>query len=273
VWIDEVELYRVDDATNPTVYSDRFVQRLQDYSPGVLRWWAGQLGETLDNMTQPWQQRGTCGYKPNQTTPDTWNYGVHEFLQLCDHVNAEPWIVMPPTASQSDLLNFMEYLGGTSGAYATRRANQGQTTPWTSVFSRIHLEWGNELWGAGTPGDPFGGASVNGGVRLGSLADRAFSLMKASPWYSAGAFHFIIGGQAGYSGRQAEIEANSDDHDSTALAPYFGELTNYATDAEVYGPLFARPFYDALNVNGRMIQSKGYLTAGGNGTSLSIYEV
>ena len=248
---------------------------MQDYNPGVLRWWAGQLGETLDNMTQSWQQRGTCGYKPSSTTPGTWNYGVPDFLELCDHVGAEPWIVMPPTASQSDLLNFMEYLAGTTGTYATRRVNQGQTAPWTNVFSTIHLEWGNELWGAGTPGDPFGGASVNGGVRLGNLADRAFAYMKGSSWYAgaAGNLDFIIGGQAGYSGRQQEIEANANDHDSTALAPYFGELTNFGTDAEMYYPLFAKPFYDALNTGGRMYQSKQFLTNGGNGTNLSIYEV
>ncbi|MBX3459937.1 MAG: hypothetical protein KF696_08220 [Planctomycetes bacterium] len=276
IWIDEVELYRVDDATNPTVFSDRFVQRLQEYSPGVLRWWAGQLGETLDNMTRPWQQRGSVGYKPSATTPGDWNYGAHEFLQLCQHIGAEPWIVMPPTASQQDLLNFMEYLCGTSGTYATRRTSQGQTAPWTTVFSKIHLEWGNELWGAGDPGDPFGGASVRGGVRLGRCADRAFAFMKGSSWYTANSsvLNFIVGGQAGYAGRQQEIEANSNDHDSTALAPYFGELSDgWSTDAQMFGPLFAYPFYHALHANGRMRQSKQYLVNGGNNSDLSIYEI
>jgi hypothetical protein len=271
VWLDEIELYRVDDATNPTVFSDRFVQRIQDYDPGVLRWWAGQLGETLDNMTRPWTERGSVGYKPSHTSPGEWNYSAHEFLELCQHIGAEPWIVMPPTASQADLLNFMEYLAAAAGTYATRRINQGQTAPWTSVFPVIHLEWGNELWGAGTPGDPFGGASVNGGVRLGALSDRAFTFMKASPHYSASAFNFIIGGQAGYAGRQQEIEANSDDHDSTALAPYFGQLNDYSSSANIYGPLFAAPFYAAQT--GNMFQSKQFLLTGGNGTALSIYEI
>lgn len=275
IWIDEVELYRVDDASNATVFSDRFVQRLVDYRPGVLRWWAGQLGNTLENMTRSWPQRATAGYKPSSTTPQSWNYGVSDFLQLCAHVGAEPWIVMPPTASQSDLLGFMEYLAGTSGSMATRRSNQGQAAPWTSVFDKIHLEWGNELWGTGTPGDPFGGASVAGGVRLGNLADRAFEFMKASSWYAASAskLDFVIGGQAGYSGRQQEIEANANDHHSTALAPYFGSLSNFATTEEIYGPLFARPFYEAFDNGGSMLQSKQHLVNGGNGTNLSIYEV
>ena len=275
VWIDEVELYRVDDASNPTVFSDRFVQRLLGYQPGVLRWWAGQLGNTLENMTRSWPQRGTAGYKPSSTTPQSWNYGVEDFLKLCAHVGAEPWIVMPPTASQPDLLGFMEYLAGATGPMATRRILQGQTAPWTTVFDKIHLEWGNELWGSGTPGDPFGGASVHGGVRLGHLADRAFEFMKGSNWYAASAskLNFVIGGQAGYSGRQQEIEANADDHQSTALAPYFGVLNSFATTEEIYGPLFARPFFEAFASGGTMRQSKQHLVNGGNGTELSIYEV
>lgn len=275
IWIDEVELYRVDDATNPTVFGDRFVQRLLDYRPGLLRWWAGQLGNTLDNMTKSWAERGSCGYRPDGNAPDTWDQGVPDFLQLCAYVGAEPWIVMPPTATAADLLGFMEYLAGTSGPMAARRVGQGQVAPWTTVFAKIHLEWGNELWGAGSPGDPFAGASVNGGVRLGFLADRAFATMKTSSWYAANAsrFDFVIGGQSGYSGRQQEIEASADDHDSTALAPYFGTLANFATPAEVYGPLFAQPFFAARNPAGAMYQSKQFLVNGGNGTDLSIYEV
>lgn len=275
LWIDELELTRIDDATNPTAFTDRFVDRLQELQPGILRWWGGQLGETLENMTRPWAERGTNAYKPSETTPGNWNYGVHDFFVLCQHIGAEPWLVMPPTASQQDLLDFMEYLAGTSGTYATRRVNQGQTAPWTSVFPRIHLEWGNELWGSGDPGDPFGGASVRGGVRLGQCADRAFTLMKSSPWYAgvAGVLDMVIGGQAGYAGRQQEIEANANDHDSTALAPYFGELSTWASDAEIYGPLFAKPFYDCLHANGRLFQSNSFLQAGGNGTRMSFYEI
>lgn len=276
VWIDEVELICDDEATNPTSFNNRFVQRLQEYDPGVLRFWAGQLGETLDNQTQPAFLRGTCGYRPDSASPGTWNYGVHDFLALCQHIGAEPWYVMPPTASSQDILNFMEYLAGTTGTYATRRVNQGQTAPWTSVFTRIHLEFGNELWGAGTQGDPFGGASHNGGTRLGACADRFFTIMKSSPHYAAasGVLDLVIGGQAGFAGRQQQIEAASNDHDSTALAPYFGELQDgWATDAEMFGPLFAKPFYDCLNANGRLFQSNQFLVAGGNGTRMTIYEV
>ncbi|MCA8953421.1 MAG: hypothetical protein KDE27_28165, partial [Planctomycetes bacterium] len=148
IWLDEVELYRVDEATNPTAFTDRFVQRLLGYRPGVLRWWGDQLGNTLENMTRSAVERATCGFRPNDATPDAWGYGVPEFLRLCEHVGAEPWIVMPPTATQPDLLGFVEYLAGTSGPMAARRAAQGQSAPWTGVFDRIHLEWGNELWGS-----------------------------------------------------------------------------------------------------------------------------
>lgn len=275
IWIDEVELYRVDEASNPTAFCDRFVNRLLECHPGVLRWWGDQLGNTLENMTRSWPERASCGFRPNEATPSAWNHGVPEFLRLCQRVGAEPWIVMPPTATAADLLGFVEYLAGSSGPMAQRRANQGQAAPWTSVFARLHLEWGNELWGSGAPGDPFAGASVNGGVRLGRLADRAFAIVKTSPWYAANAarFDLIIGGQAGYSGRQQEIEANAHDHDSTALAPYFGTLNTFTSTAEMYGPLFAGPFFESRHPTGRMLQSRNFLQNGGNGTELAIYEV
>ncbi len=275
VWIDDVELYRVDEATNPTVFTDRLVQRLADYRPGVLRWWGGQLGSTLENMTRSWPERLSTGFKPNGSSPGSWNYGAPDFLELCDHLDAEPWIVMPPTATAADLQGFVEYLAGTSGPMAARRQAQGRAAPWTTAFDRIHLEWSNEAWGSGAPGDPFAGSSVNGGVRLGRLADRAFEFVKASPWYAPNAarFDLVIGGQAGYSGRQAEIEANADDHDSTALAPYFGRLDTFGNAAEIYGPLFANPLYESLAPGGRMRQSWQHLQNASQGTELSIYEV
>lgn len=41
----------------------------------------------------------------------------------------------------------------------------------------------------------------------------------------------------------------------------------------MYEPLFARPFYEALNTGGSMYQNKQYLASGGNGTEPSIYEI
>lgn len=129
----------------------------------------------------------------------------------------------------------------------------------------------SELWGGGDPGDPFGGASVSGGVRLGAVASDRFAVMRQSPYFEPDTLDLVIGGQAGHAGRQQEIEANATEHDTVALAPYFGILDAWSSEAEIYLPLFANP--EASAKSGAMGQSKDYLTSGGDGTRLGIYEI
>ncbi len=161
--MDDVTLYRSGDA-NPTVFTDTFVNRLKELNPGILRDWDNhQFGNTLDNeLAVPWARK-TTGFRPDERVAIEYAYSLHEFLELCQEVGAEPWHVIPPTSSPADLVNLLEYLAGTAdGAhpYADRRATLGRSTPWTDIFPIIHLEFGNELWGSADPSDPFWGASA-----------------------------------------------------------------------------------------------------------------
>ena len=47
IWIDDLALYRP--AQNATAFTDALVARLKEFCPGVLRFWAEQFGDTLDN--------------------------------------------------------------------------------------------------------------------------------------------------------------------------------------------------------------------------------
>lgn len=272
VWVDDVELYSTDNE-NPTVFTDSFVDRLLELRPGVLRYWGGQLGATLDDqLAEPFARR-TNGYSPRTRNAGSWPYSLHEFLELCAHVGADPWYIMPPTFSQSEIEGLVEYLAAPAqegNPQAMLRAELGRPQPWTQAFERMHIEYGNELWGAASGGDPFMGASVSGGVRLGSIASDRFDLLQAAPHFDGGVMKLVIGGQAGYAGRQQEIVQNSSAHDAVALAPYFGVLDAWSSDADIFGPLLAMPFYEVAS--GRMRESRGYLDAGA-GTEMSIYEV
>lgn len=274
IWVDDVALYRTDD-TNRTIFSDAFVQRLQELKPGIVRDWSTQLGASLDAQLALPFARGTNASRSDGSAPGAYGYGLHDFLELAELLGAEPWYVVPPTLSREELAGLMEYLGGPAdGAhpFADLRAARGRREPWTSAFTTIHLEYGNELWGSASAGDPFQGASVNGGVRLGAIGSDRLAIAKASPFYDAARFNTIIGGQAGYSGRQREIEANSTANDAVALAPYFGVLDTWADSAEILRPLLATPFYE-IGPGGRMRQSKGFLDEGNRGTKLAIYEI
>lgn len=70
---------------------------------------------------------------------------------------SDPWYVVPPTFFPDEAQGLIEYLSGdVSSNWGSWRKTRGQTDPWTSVFKNIYLEYGNELWGSGGPGDPFG---------------------------------------------------------------------------------------------------------------------
>ncbi|MFA6239375.1 MAG: hypothetical protein WC655_00515 [Candidatus Hydrogenedentales bacterium] len=272
-WIDDLDVECADNA-NPTVFTDAYVNALKELRPGVLRNWSTQLGDTLDNqLAEPWARK-TIGFRPGSRVADMFCFSLHEFLQLCRETGAEPWYVIPPTFAPKDLTGLVEYLAAPadgSHAYADRRAALGQTEPWTSVFPVIHLEYGNEMWGGASGGDPFFGASALGGERLGSIAGDRFAILKSSPSYKPESFDLIIGGQAGYPERQGEISANSTTHATIALAPYFGELEKGDTPESMYYPLFARPTADALTGNVRRCYS--FMTKRTPNTRMAIYEI
>ena len=274
VWVDDISLSR-SDHTNPTVFNDKFVNRLKELNPGLLRDWnANLLGNSLENqLAEPWARR-TAGFSPAERVATHHHYSLHDFLALAAEVGAEPWYVIPPTFSETELENLVAYLASEQDAhpYADLRASLGQVAPWTSLFPIIHLEFGNEMWGSNGGGDPFAGATLGGGERLGQVAHDRLGVIRSSPFFDAAAFNLIIGSQAAFPFRTAEIEDNSSNHDSVALAPYFGALETWNNDQEIFYPLYARSQQD-VTPTGWVGEAQGYLDAAGQGTDLAIYEI
>jgi len=189
---------------------------------------------------------------------------------LCAHVGAQPWWVMPPTFTPDELNGLVQYLSGTNGTWASVRINQGQTTPWTSVFNTIYIEYGNELWGSGGPSDPFGGASM-GGTNEGIAGNYSFSILKSNSLFNTNKIKLILGGQAGWSGQNQLIQNGASTHDIMALAPYFGDLTVYDTPINQYGPLWA--FSIQENTSGNFRSTQQILATSKKAVGMAIYEI
>ena len=273
IWVDDLLLSRTNQS-NPTVFTDRLVSRLQELNPGILRNWGAQLGSSLDSQLAPTWERRSNGHSPRSRVAENFHYSLHDFLQLADHLAAEPWYVIPPTFSPEEVANLLAYLAAPAGShpYADRRVALGQVAPWTTRFATIHLEYGNEMWGANSGTDPFIGATLRGGERLGEVAGDRFGILRASPYFNAADFNLIIGSQAAVPQRTQEIDLSSSHHDSQALAPYFGILERWATDAEIFGPLFARARQDTTP-GGWVGAAQGYLDDLNSDTNLAIYEI
>jgi PKD repeat protein len=272
IWLDDVHLGKRGQA-NPTVLSDNALRLLKEFNPGILRGWYGQLGISLEEFTDPAEGRCIAGFRIGGRNAVPISYSANEFLQIAQELNASAWLVIPPTFSSQEYRDLIDFLAGpTSTLYGAKRAALGRTEPWTDAFGTIFLEWGNELWGNGTDKEFFGGASVNGGVRLGSIANQSFAIIRSSISFDPERIKLVIGGHNEDDIVQAQIAQNSVNHDVTGIAPYFyGALPDYSSEEDIYGPLYAIPTEQASS--GHVKRSVDNITSTGNGASPAIYEM
>ena len=214
------------------------IATLQTLNPGVLRFWAGQLGDTLDNLIAPQYARQRAGYSAFFTSQDDISFGLQEFLQLCESVGAEPWFVVPSTFSTTDASHLIEYLAGSSSTpYGSKRAANGHANPWISSFAKIHLEFGNEAWNGA-----FKGGSIEYSAPYGQRAQTIFGAMRKNPAFRHSSFDLVLGGQAVSAGRNQDIQNNCNNNDSFAVAPYLmNTVDSFANNEALFGSTFAEP--------------------------------
>lgn len=260
-YLDDVSL-QASSPSNPTAFRDAVVSTLTALNPGVLRFWSGnQLGDTLDNLIAGPFERMRSGYSAYATSTTSIEYGLYDFLQLCQTIGAEAWFVVPSTFSTIDAANLIEYLGSDSTTtYGSKRAAQGQVEPWTSVLPKIHLEFGNEAWNS-----TFRGGSIESPSAYGARAKTIFAAMRADKAYSASSFDLVLGGQAANPWLNQQIQNSTNNNDSFAIAPYLMyEVDSFADNEDLFGPLLAEPqafFSPSGNAEG---VSSSYFTIGGN---------
>jgi hypothetical protein len=108
ILLDDVELSLVQ--TAPFPFRAQVVEALSRLRPGYLRDWQGQLGDTLANrLAEPFARRASR-YRPDGLNGADFGYSLPEFLDLCQRVGASPWIVVPTTFSDEELLGLGRYL-------------------------------------------------------------------------------------------------------------------------------------------------------------------
>ncbi|MGH9421950.1 MAG: hypothetical protein ACRD3J_18380, partial [Thermoanaerobaculia bacterium] len=200
VIFDDVSVTQLNgDPTNTTAFRDPVVNALKTFNPGILRYWVEDLGDSLDNEIAPPLARMRANYSSRILLREDIMYGLHEFLELCDLIHAEPWFVVPTTFTNQEMTELLEYLGGpVSTTYGAKRASRGRSAPWTDTFSTIHLELGNEAWNMA---DCYG-SKIADPTSYGRRGSELFGLAKGSPYYSAARFDMVLGGQASLPARK-----------------------------------------------------------------------
>ena len=273
-YLDDVSLTEQAASDNPTAFRNSVVDALRQLKPGVLRYMdsGADFGSSIDNMLAVPYARQRTGYGEGSTEQDDVPMGLPEFLTLCQAVGAEPWYTVQAGISTTEMQNLIEYLGGgASTSYGSIRAAEGQSAPWTSVFPKIHLELGNEMWNLSS----FEGEGMNNPVAYGNRVATIFGAARASASYNPGSFDLVMGSWEANPWTTQQEMANSSGYDSVDVAPYqYYTLSDVSSVEAVFGPMFAQPEQTDSGTNSVMAQQAQAVAAAGlSPANLEVYEV
>jgi hypothetical protein len=273
VELDDVSMMQTNSsASNPTVFRDDVVNALKGLNPGTIRMMAAgaALGSDIPNQLQVPFARYREGFNADGTTYPAISYGIHEFLQLCQTVGADPWITIPTATTPAEMTDFIEYLTGNgSDPWSALRISRGQTAPWTTVFGKIHIELGNETWNGAFKGETMNYPAYP------QWANQVFGAARATSGFQANKFDLILSGLAASPGYNAPMLQYSTQHDSFDIAPYLLFTANNEAQATIFGALFAEPeifespggeVYQNISVGAAAP------SATGSSTNVSVYE-
>jgi hypothetical protein len=299
VYLDNVSFEKVSaDSTNTTVLRDEVITTLQNYygpsigtNPGMFRYWVNQNAESMSNWTQPnyahMPTSGGTGYFVGPGGAGSANLSLEDYLTICKYLNAEPYLEVPVTITTADAANLIEFLASPSTTtYGTRRAALGQTAPWTSVFSQIHLSFCNECWN----GQSFAGQALN--MRSSApnseyyydysvRARDIFAAMRKDSYYTTSAFDLVMNAQTAinYTMDTAIARAHPD---SIEIEDYtYGDVNIFATDTDLWQSAMIDPWEkvtnptDIRNFYQSVHDYQSQTTCGASGTStckVNIYE-
>ncbi len=215
IFIDDVFLGPAQDVNPHTAWRQDVIDLLKELRPSYLRDWQGQLGDNFANRTAEVYARGSWVNHGNDGDGSpSFGYSILDLFDLCKQVQANPWIIIPPTFSDSEL--------DALGVFLAEHANKSQ-------FSEVILEFGNENWNG-----IFRSGALNVPEAHGPVADRAFDRISATAGPNV-KIRRIINGQFAYPGNTRQFVTETKHYDALAVAPYvFHTLNQGVSDREEF---------------------------------------
>lgn len=133
---------------NTNGYRNDVLKALQELKIPVLRWPGGCFADEYHWMD---------GIGPKENRPrmvnNNWggtvednSFGTHEFLNLCELLNCEPYVSMNVgSGTVQETAQWVEYMTAEDGPMAKLRKQNGREKPWRVKYIGV----GNESWGCG----------------------------------------------------------------------------------------------------------------------------
>ncbi len=271
--LDDVAIWLEGDE-NPTAFRDDCIAMLKRYRPGPLRKLQMGGSTVANTIAGPLESHRYASQGWTKLSPyaraSADPYGLHEMYELCEHIGAEPWYCLPGTLNRREMERFMEYLGAPADVgWGRRRAALGQKRPWTEVFDRIHVEFGNEAW---NNAGPYQCGGFNGPDYWNDLITTG----KESPHYKP-CVVFHAAGQAAHWSLNDSLMGFAPAADRFGVAPYIiqrlskEDARKLDTDEKLFRWAFAWAIRRSRDQEGAM--RRNYENARKHGVELSIYEV
>jgi hypothetical protein len=273
VLVDDVLIWKQEDHRNPTPFRDPFVDVIQRLRPGTLRILQMGGSDLANNLKPPlsqmkWSRNFGDLVAGSRNGARYYKFNLHDYYALCKYVGADPWYCLPGTIHPSEMKLLMEYLGGPAQTQGGKlRVSQGQDKPWTQVFDKIYIEFGNEAWNPGG----YATGSFNGPDHWNDL----IAAGRESP-HCRPNIVWVAGSQAGSPGVTAGVLRDVPNADSYAIAPYMmnqtrkSQISHFKTDADLFRWAFGYAIRRVVEPTGKVYAHHELTSAAGK--DLSIYE-
>ena len=216
IWVDDLYLGPQQKGSSP--FRQEVVQALRNLYPSFLREFP-HLGDTLDNRLADPYKRGSWIFRlTGDRREPIYSYSWVEFLDLCEEIGSNPWIIIPPTFSDYELHQL--------GQFLLREASKKR-------FSEVIIEFGHESWnwllrpaGISTP-KPYG-----------ELARRAFEKVSSQTQDKVN-LRKLVNGEHTIPAVSLENLDATNNADGVSIAPYFFySLNESVPDEEALALMF-----------------------------------
>ncbi len=273
VLVDDVLIWKEEDHRNPTAFRDPFVDVIKRLNPGTLRILQMGGSDLANNLKPPlsqmkWSRNFNDLIAGGRNGADYYKFNLHDYYTLCRYVGARPWYCLPGTVHPEEMELLMEYLAGPTDTPGGKlRASQGQPEPWTEVFEKIYIEFGNEAWNPGG----YATGSFNGPDHWNDLITAG----EKSRYYRENIV-WVAGSQAGNPGITTAVLRDVPKADSYAIAPYMmnqtraSRISHLKTDADLMRWAFGYAIRRVVEPVGKVYRHSELTRQAGKG--LSIYE-
>ena len=223
LWLDNLQVFEKG-KTAPFAVFPEHARRLAELKPSFVRVWPMQTNTawatSLEGALRP--PLAAPNRLIEQRVEPATGLNLHGQLQMCLDAGANPWIIVSTQYTPAEYATLMEFLGGPESTPGGKmRAQSGRVAPWTSAFSKILIEPGNETWNGMFAPQNFAGRPET----YGAWAQMIFDGMSASPHFSDEKFDFVLNGwiaDTGPRGFGARALANAPSSDYVGFAPYLG---------------------------------------------------